>query len=75
MRNELVLEFLQSTDNPLEGSRNIREVGDTATNDEDFALGIGSASGDEINYEQSSEFSIYNGISVRTDSLSIFIGL
>ena len=75
MRNQLVLEFLESTDNPLEGSSNICEVGDTATNDENFAIGIWSASRYKINYERSSGFCAYNGKSVRTNGFGILIGL
>jgi hypothetical protein len=49
MNNQLVLEFLESANDILEGGRNIHEVGDTATDDENFTLGIGRTPGNEIN--------------------------
>ena len=46
---ELVLVFVERTDDALEGSSNVGEVGDTTTNDEDLAVGVRSTTGDEVN--------------------------
>ena len=51
MRNQWVLEFLQSTDDTLEGSSDVCEVGNTTTDDENLSLGIGGTTSYKINYK------------------------
>ena len=46
--DELVLVFLERTDDALEGSSDVGEVGDTTTNDEDLAIRVRSTTGDEV---------------------------
>jgi hypothetical protein len=44
---ERALVLLECADDALEGGRNVREVGDAAANDEDLALLVDVAPGDE----------------------------
>lgn len=48
--NETCLEFLEGTDDTLESSSDVGEVSNTSTNDEEFALGVGSASSDQVDW-------------------------
>ena len=46
--DEAGLEFLQSTNDTLESRSNIREVGDTATDNEDLSVLLGRSARDEV---------------------------
>ena len=46
--NELSFEVLERTDDAFEGGGDVGEIGDTASDNEDLSLGIGLASGDQI---------------------------
>jgi hypothetical protein len=46
--DKLVLVCLECTDDALEGSGDVGEVGDTTNDDEDLAIGVRSATGDEV---------------------------
>lgn len=48
MVDQLALEFLEGTNDALEGGSDVGEVGNTSTNDEDLALGVGCTAGDEV---------------------------
>ena len=52
MSNELVLVLLEGADDSLEGRSDVGEVGDTTTNDENLAIGTGSAAGEEVDYQE-----------------------
>jgi hypothetical protein len=47
--DELVVVLLESTNDTLEGSSDIGEVGNTTTNNENFAICAGLSSSEEIN--------------------------
>lgn len=49
--DELVLVLLESTNDALEGSSDVGEVGDTTTDDEDLAVGARGATGNEVDYQ------------------------
>jgi hypothetical protein len=46
--DELVLEFFEGTYDALEGGSDVGEVGNTSTDDEDLALGVGGTASNEI---------------------------
>jgi len=48
VRDQLVLEFLESADDSLEGRSNVGKVGDTSTDDEDLAFRVRRATGDKV---------------------------
>jgi hypothetical protein len=48
VRDQLVLELLESANDSLKGRSDVGEVGDTTTDDEDFAFGVGCATGDKV---------------------------
>lgn len=48
--DQLLLVLLEGTDDTLEGGSDVGEVGNTTTNDENLALGIDFASGDQVDY-------------------------
>jgi hypothetical protein len=48
--DKLVLVLLEGTDDTLEGSSDVGEVGNTTTDDEDLALGTRGSTSDEIDY-------------------------
>jgi len=54
--NQLTLELLESANNALEGSSNVREVGNATTNNKNFALGIWGTSGDKIDLQTTFQF-------------------
>ena len=73
--DQLTLELLEGTDDALEGGSDVGKVGNTTTNDEDFALGVGSSASDEVDC-------VYALIPVHssktkelTDSFSVFVSL
>jgi len=46
--DQLVLEVFEGTNNSLEGGSDVGEIGNTSTDNEDLALGVGCTAGDEI---------------------------
>ena len=49
--DQLVLELFESTNDALEGGGDVGKVGNTSTNDENLALGVGCTAGDEVDYD------------------------
>lgn len=49
--DQLVLELLEGANDTLEGGSDVGKVGNTTTNDEDLALGVRGAAGDEIDWK------------------------
>jgi hypothetical protein len=47
--NQATLELFQGTNDTLEGSSDIGEVGDATADDEDLAVRVWGAAGDEVN--------------------------
>lgn len=50
-----MLEFLEGSDDSLEGGSDIGEVGDTSTDDEEFSLRVRSSSSHEVDYRRQSK--------------------
>jgi hypothetical protein len=46
--DQLVFELLESLDDSLEGRSHVGEIGDTTTDDEDFAFRVRRATGNKI---------------------------
>lgn len=70
------LVLLQGTDDTLEGSGNVGEVGDTTTNDEDLAFRVGISTGNEVDCRQAMSAHVrYRMCLTLTDSLGVLVGL